>query len=60
LQFGDRQTDKQTDRQTDEQMNTPVAWSRSRCRQWWLKISISHMMLPMYLCHSLTVQFVKL
>jgi len=25
LQFGDRQT--------DEQMDTPVAWSRSRCRK---------------------------
>jgi len=28
----DRQTDKQTYEQTEEQMDTPVAWSRSRCR----------------------------
>ena len=28
-QFGDRHTNKQT----DEQMDTPVAWSRSRCRE---------------------------
>jgi len=29
LQFGDRQTNKQT----NKQMDTPVAWSRSRCRE---------------------------
>jgi len=30
LQYGDRQTNKQTNRRTDD---TPVAWSRSRCRE---------------------------
>jgi len=30
-----RRTDRLTDKQTDEQMDRPVAWSSSRCREWW-------------------------
>jgi len=32
-----KQTNRQTDRWTNEQMDTPVAWSRSRCRERRLK-----------------------